>query len=445
MGIAVGIDIGTTTICACAVDADSGKVLETWTREHGFIQGSMEWEKLQSPEEILTDVFWILEDVKRKYAGIAGIGLTGQMHGILYVNSEGAAVSPLYTWQDVRGEECVRWLKEMTGYDCPAGYGSATHCYNVQHRMTPADAAGFCTIHGYLLMKLCKLERAVIHPSDAAGIGLYDGRTGDFDRAAIEKGGMDAGMFPDVSGDFQGVTDDGIPVAVGIGDNQASFCGAVREPAESVLVNMGTGSQVSVWSRKPVHGTGLEFRPYLEQDYLAAGSSLCGGRAYAVLERFFREAAELSGRPAESMYGIMNRLAENYRELAEPLEVRTTLCGTRERPELRGAIERIGIDNFTPAHLTVGFLMGCVEELYGMYRNAQKILQIKPRVLVGAGNGLRNNRALRNMISERFQMELRIPVHREEAAFGAALFSLKCCRGLTAEEAGRYIEYETVH
>ena len=112
MGIAVGIDIGTTTICACAVDADSGKVLETWTREHGSIQGSMEWEKLQSPEEILTDVFWILEDVKRKYAGIAGIGLTGQMHGILYVNSEGAAVSPLYTWQDVRGEECVRWLKD---------------------------------------------------------------------------------------------------------------------------------------------------------------------------------------------------------------------------------------------------------------------------------------------------------------------------------------------
>ena len=51
MGIAVGIDIGTTTICACAVDADSGKVLETWTREHGSIQGSMEWEKLQSPEE----------------------------------------------------------------------------------------------------------------------------------------------------------------------------------------------------------------------------------------------------------------------------------------------------------------------------------------------------------------------------------------------------------
>ena len=93
-------------------------------------------------------------------------------------------------------------------------------------------------------------------------------------------------------------------------------------------------------------------------------------RAYAVLERFFREAVELSGRPAESMYGIMNRLAENYKELAESLEVRTTFCGTRERPELRGAIEGIGIDNFTPAHLTVGFLMGCVEELYGMYRSA---------------------------------------------------------------------------
>ena len=104
MGIAVGIDIGTTTICACAVDADSGKVLETWTREHGSIQGSMEWEKLQSPEEILTAVFWILEDVKRKYAGIAGIGLTGQMHGILYVLSLIHISNRLFTYP-------IRWMR----------------------------------------------------------------------------------------------------------------------------------------------------------------------------------------------------------------------------------------------------------------------------------------------------------------------------------------------
>ena len=87
----------------------------------------------------------------------------------------------------------------------------------------------------------------------------------------------------------------------------------------------------------------------------------------------------------------------------------------------------------------------CGRIVWDVQKCSSGILRIKPRILVGAGNGLRNNRALRNMIAERFQMDLRIPVHREEAAFGAALFSLKCCRGLTAEEAGRYIEYETEH
>ncbi len=33
-----------------------------------------------------------------------GIGFTGQMHGMLYVDASGMAVSPLYTWQDGSGE-----------------------------------------------------------------------------------------------------------------------------------------------------------------------------------------------------------------------------------------------------------------------------------------------------------------------------------------------------
>ena len=64
--------------------------------------------------------------------------------------------------------------------------------------------------------------------------------------------------------------------------------------------------------------------------------------------------------------------------------------------------------------------LGMVEELYGMYR----AMGLERRSLVGSGNGLRKNPALQKAAVGRFGMPLRIPAHREEAAFGAALYAL---------------------
>ena len=43
--------------------------------------------------------------------------------------------------------------------------------------------------------------------------------------------------------------------------------------------------------------------------------------------------------------------------------------------------------------------------------------------LIVSGNAVRKNPALRKMLKEDFAMEVRMPAHKEEAAFGAALFS----------------------
>jgi sugar (pentulose or hexulose) kinase len=43
--------------------------------------------------------------------------------------------------------------------------------------------------------------------------------------------------------------------------------------------------------------------------------------------------------------------------------------------------------------------------------------------LVGAGNGVRENRLLARLIEEAFGRPLLVPCHREEAAFGAALLA----------------------
>jgi ribulose kinase len=43
--------------------------------------------------------------------------------------------------------------------------------------------------------------------------------------------------------------------------------------------------------------------------------------------------------------------------------------------------------------------------------------------LVGSGNGLRENNVLAGCVAEEFGTALRVPLHREEAAFGAALLA----------------------
>ena len=102
---AIGIDIGTTSICGVVLDAENGNVLTSRTvNSDAFISTPNDWENIQDVTKIVAIASGILDSFLEEYAEeIAAIGLTGQMHGIVYVDAEGQAVSPLYTWQDARG------------------------------------------------------------------------------------------------------------------------------------------------------------------------------------------------------------------------------------------------------------------------------------------------------------------------------------------------------
>ncbi len=428
---AIGLDIGTTSLCAVVLDVATGRVVETVTQENdSALPAAHAWERMQDPARILSAAEALVERLIRTHAPVAAIGVTGQMHGIVYLNKAGDAVSPLYTWQDGRGglpyrdgQSYADYLTKVTGYQVASGYGMATHLYNAEQGLVPQDAVCLCTIHDYVAMRLAGRPAPVLHPSDAASLGLYDAQAGAFDGAALAKVGLDPALLPAVSPDavVLGKTSEGIPVASAVGDNQASFAGAVRGGERSVLVNVGTGSQVSLLSDSPHTAPGVEARPYENGTYLLVGSSLCGGRAYAALADFYNELiAAATGAPCERIYDVMASLAE--RATGEPLTVLTTFDGTREDPALRGSVTGIGLSNFTPGHLTAGVLDGMVAELYGLYMAMAQ--DKRPTQLVGSGNGIRKNPLLAQRFAAAFQLPLSIPVHTEEAAFGAALFGL---------------------
>lgn len=436
--VSVGIDIGTTTICGIAVDLESGAVLRSDTLPNdSFLKGTPVWEKAQDCGRILEKVRGLLTVYDEAFPQITSIGVTGQMHGILYVDRDGQAASPLYTWQDERGNQRMpegegdrtyaQAFQKISECGGATGYGLVTHYYNVKNHLVPASAAKICTIPDYVAMSLCGGKIPVIHASNAASLGGFDLKTGCFAKASLERLGISADILPEVTSGFRILGDyRGIPVSVSIGDNQASFLGSVKGDS-TLLINVGTGSQVSMIAGGRKTPEDCEVRPLYEDAHILAGSALCGGRAYAVLAEFFKRCGrDLFGIEPENVYAAMGKLAEEASD-QEQLHVATQFCGTRKEPELRGSITNIGLGNFTPGAMVAGVLNGMVDELEAMYQSMKPYAREEARELVGSGNGIRLNEPLQRILEKRFGMKLRIPLHQEEAAFGSVLFSLVAC------------------
>lgn len=431
---AMGIDIGTTTACGILLDTESGAVVDVRTLANDSVMEGKSFEWLQDPERIWELVQQMYAEFTKAHGDIGCIGLTGQMHGILYTDENGQSVSPLYTWQDERGNEKMEdgktyaeYLTEQTGYPMATGFGITTHYYNMKHGLVPEGAVSMCTIHDYMGMKLTGRKSPLLSSSDGASLGCFDREKLCFDMEAIEKLGISASLIPECEGGFAllGKTPEGIPVSAGIGDNQASVIGSVRELKDSVLVNVGTANQISVAIDRYIDTRRIDIRPLAGTQYICAGAGLCGGRAYAALEKFFRQVVEaMTGEKTGSLYGKMGELLEKRGMKPGTLTVDTRFCGTRENPQLTGSVNCLTLENFNPQELTYGVLGGIVEELATFHKVMLELGVPKPKYLIGSGNAVRMNKYLQSVFEDVFGMKMQIPVHNEEAAYGAALYAM---------------------
>lgn len=428
MSTLIGLDIGTTSISAVAVESSTGALLRAVTVPNDSALPSPDGiSRLQDPARIAEAALGLKESLTAEFSPVSVIGVTGQMHGILYLDRAGRAASPLYTWQDGRGNlpyggsTYAAYLSERTGYPLASGFGIVTHFINRAQALVPAEAVTFCTIQDYIAMLLARRETPLLHTSNGASFGCYDLAAQAFDRSAMEKAGLDGSLLPAVTAETAVIGRDssGVPVAAAIGDNQASVLGSLREDGD-ILVNIGTGSQVSAVVPASAPFPAGAVRPYVDGRFLLAGSPLCGGRAYALLHRFFAQCAQRFGGDGRDIYDVMNNMAAEQPE-NHVLMVDSRFCGTRNDPSLRGSISEISEDSFTPEQLTRGVLWGMADELHELYR--QMPLLSPAAGLVGSGNGVRKNPVLRQYLEEQFGLKLKLLAHREEAAFGAAVFA----------------------
>lgn len=432
----LGIDIGTTTITALLLNEDNGKLINKATlKNDSFVESNYDFARLQDPDIIIDTVIKAIKEITDG-SNISCIGVTGQMHGILYLNEHNEPVSPLFTWQDLRGNEIYEgkvtycdFLNQTTKYKSATGYGLTTHFYNHRNKLIPKTAKKISTIHDYLVSLLTN-SAPVTHSSDAASLGFYDLRQHQFDNVSLLETGIDPEILPKVIKNTKlvGVTNcdflpDGIPVAVAIGDNQASFIGSMINPDKSILVNVGTGSQISFITNSLKATESGEARPLTDDEYIFVCSSLCGGRSYQILKNFFKSCQEFLGGTEDDIYKKMDELSEEISNIKDPLHINCEFAGTRAHPEKRGSIENISTDNLTPTHLICGILVGVADELRILYEESISHIVFKPRVLIGSGNGLRKSKVWRDIFAKEFDLDLILPKHSEEAAVGACIFA----------------------
>ncbi|MDR2472737.1 MAG: hypothetical protein LBD53_04110 [Tannerella sp.] len=441
----IGIDIGTSSICGIVYDAVN-KTYDSVTKQNtAHILSPLAWERIQNPSIIMDIVNEIICLFTAQYPDIKAIGVTGQMHGILYIDEHGNALTPLYTWQDGRGSQLFinnltysQYLTELTNYRTATGYGLVTHFYNQKNNLVPCNAVKLCTIMDYAVMKLSKTASPIIDYTNGAALGFFDTEKLCFDTEALTKVGIDASFLPELkpSGAFAGLHQGSIPVFSAIGDNQASFIGSVSDIPHSVHITIGTSSQISVYSEKYTAVPSLDTRPLPGGGYILVGAALCGGQSFAVLKDFFEATLKFFGTktsgnlqklifsrfPSElpDLYDIMTTIPV---DAADELPITETLFnGTRSEPSKKGSISNISTTNFTPQNLIISFLKGISDELHNFFLQLPDEIRQNKTILVGAGNGITKNPLLINIIEQQFNCNMTLSPQAEVAALGACLF-----------------------
>ncbi len=423
----VGIDIGTTHIVMTVLDLKAGRLLPAMPLSNPRLDTGESYAYAQDPQAIEQAARTLLAKVS---SPIASICVTGQVHGILYYDASGLAVSPLYTWLDRRAMEKVdgidsqQLLFEKTGVLLPSGYGLLAHYANRRLGKVPPGAAGFCGILEYITSRLAGKTIDKSDPSCLGPFGAFDPISSTFDeRVLLEVLGSKEKQFLGSCKPFEvaGYTRDSVAVTYPVGDNQAGFFGLVSDWSRSALVSMGTSGQISLFSTNTQCPSSMELRPFLGQGYLHVGATLTAGKAYETLHHLIASIIRSAGMDIsdEAVFDIMKREGKN-KGVVGSLVVDTRFNGSRKDPNVRGAIGPVNLDNLSFGNLVLGTIDGIVDELYQFGIESGRVFEAVESI-VATGSSVRKNPLFTEALNRKFNRPTIVAQVDDGAGFGAAL------------------------
>jgi xylulokinase len=265
----VGIDVGTSSV-KCIVICETGEVLSSCSEKYPLYTPHVGWSE-QEPADWWEATKKAIRQAVRKSGvspdKIAGLGFSGQMHGLVALDRSDQVIRRAILWNDQRtGEECDDIIRGAGGLDRLLGYTNNTMLTGftggkilwVKKHEPEAYArmASFLMPKDYIRFMITG-EKAT-DASDASGTGLFDVKNRCWSDGLIGKLGLDKALFPrvyesdEVAGYVtrQAAADtgltEGMPVYAGGGDAviQTTGMGIVKEGTIGLII--GTSGIVSM-------------------------------------------------------------------------------------------------------------------------------------------------------------------------------------------------------
>ncbi|MFQ5419373.1 MAG: xylulokinase [Anaerolineae bacterium] len=266
MNYFIGIDSSTTATKALLMEA-TGDVVGVATSEYAYETPYPLWSE-QGPElwweATAVTIRQVLAETGINPAAVKGIGLTGQMHGLVLLDATGKVLRPAILWNDQRtGAECdeireiigKERLIHITGNDAFTGFTAPKILWvknnepdiyaQVQHILLPKD---------YVRYKLTN----VLATDKAGGAGtiLFDVHSRDWSEEVVTALGIEMKWLPPT---FEGTAvtgtlsqyaaavtglREGTPVMGGGGDQAAAAVGTGAVVEGVVSLSLGTSGVV---------------------------------------------------------------------------------------------------------------------------------------------------------------------------------------------------------
>src|SRR5260370_29551695 len=208
----LGIDLGTTGVKAALFAADDGRTVADAFFEYPLFHPHPGWAE-QNPADWWQATIAAIrsclakgEKLGAQAADVRGVGLSGQMHGVVLLDETQQVLRPCIIWADQRSEAQCRWMTEKVGtsrlielVSNPALPGfSAPKALWVRDN-EPEIFARTRTIilpKDYIRFRLTGILAMEI--SDAAGTCLLDVKHGIWSHEVLEAIGFDPSLLPPV-------------------------------------------------------------------------------------------------------------------------------------------------------------------------------------------------------------------------------------------------------
>jgi xylulokinase len=269
MGL-LGIDLGTSSVKVVVID-ELGHTLSSSKGEYSVISEQPGWAE-SNPNEwweatvtAVRNALASLEGVK-----IEGIGLSGQMHGVVLANSAGKFIRPAILWADNRAESVLEQYRNLPqailnqlANPLVPGMAGPILCWLAKYERDIYNAAWWA-FQPKDWIRFCLTGVAAADPSDASATLLYDLVADEWLDDVITGLELNPQLLPPLlpshaiagtltkqAAEALGLPT-GIPVATGAADTAAAALGTGLFDTKVVQFTMGTGAQLLRLCNKPI-------------------------------------------------------------------------------------------------------------------------------------------------------------------------------------------------